>query len=194
MKVILLEAVPGLGNPGDVKEVSDGFGRNYLLPKKLAVFATPQELKRVEVIRRTSERRSLRTREEMQTLVQQLEGSTITMRAKAGAKGRLYGSITNAHVAEELSKIYNCEIDKRKVELQEPIRQLGEYQVTVRLLQDLLPKVKVIVEGEKGEKAEALVKAESAGAEEQSGVVALPESESGGTEVKEQAAGEKPEE
>ena len=145
MKVIFIEDVPDVARAGDAKEVADGYGRNYLLPKKLAVLANSAasnvveaQLKKVAVKRAQAEG-------EMAELASKLEGVEITLKARTGAKDRLYGSITSADIADELSNSTGLVIDKRKIELEEPIRQLGSYEVTVRLTQDIAPVIRLAV-------------------------------------------------
>ncbi|HEY8478059.1 MAG TPA: 50S ribosomal protein L9 [Chloroflexota bacterium] len=153
MKVVLVQAVPGVGQPGQVKDVADGYARNYLIPRGLAVPATPAAVKQAEARRAAEERRQARAAEELRELAQRIEGLTLTLRAKAGAaregeERRLYGSITAADVAEALSKALGATVDKRHVELEEPIRTLGSHRVTIRLGHGLAPRVTVAVEPE----------------------------------------------
>lgn len=148
MKVIFLKSIPNVASAGDIKEVADGFGRNYLLPQKLAVLATTVELRRVEAIRKAEARRVAKAEDELAKLARTLENTSLTFRAKVGSKDRLYGSITSADIAAEIQKVVGYEVDKRKVEMEEPIRQTGEFQVAVKLSKDLVPRVKVIVQGE----------------------------------------------
>lgn len=159
MKVVLLQNVAGLGEAGEVKEVADGYGRNFLLPKGLAEFASPSLLKRAEEQRHAEERRQLTANAEMTDIAQTLEGLAVTIRAKIGAQDRLYGAITSGDIAEEVQRLTGQDIDKRKIELDEPIHQLGEYEVSVRLTSDLVPKLKVIVAEEQAKaRAKAKVK------------------------------------
>ena len=158
MKVVLLQNVAGLGEAGEVKEVADGYGRNFLLPKGLAEFASPSLLKRAEEQRHAEERRQLTATAGMTDLAQTLEGLEVTIRAKSGAQDRLYGAITGGDISEEVQRLTGQDIDKRKIELEEPIHQLGEYEVSVRLTRDLVPKLKVIVAEEQA-KARAKAKA-----------------------------------
>lgn len=158
MKVVLLQNVAGLGEAGEVKEVADGYGRNFLLPKGLAEFASPSLLKRAEEQRHAEERRQLTANAGMTDIAQTLEGLAVTIRAKIGAQDRLYGAITSGDIAEEVQRLTGQDIDKRKIELDEPIHQLGEYEVSVRLTRDLVPKLKVIVVEEPA-KARAKAKA-----------------------------------
>ncbi len=148
MKVILLQEVPNLGGPGEVKEVAGGYGRNFLLPKKLAVDATPAEMKRLETLRASLSRREAKARSEMEALGSRLEGMVLTVRARVGTEGRLYGSVTSIDIAQELQKELGQEIDRRLVQLEEPIKQMGHHQVTVRLTRDVVPTITVVVEGE----------------------------------------------
>ena len=144
MKVLFVEDVLGTAYAGDVKDVKDGFARNYLLPKKLAVLATPDQLNRVERLRTAASKRREATESEMTALAETLEGATIRMEARAGRNDRLYGSITNAMVAEEISKVAGREIDRRRIGL-EPVRQLGNYRIPVKLFPGIEPTVTLVV-------------------------------------------------
>jgi len=162
MRVILLEDVPRVGKAGEVKDVADGYGRNFLIPKGLAEFASPAGLKRAEAHRKADERHQVALNEQMSGLANTLEGLVVTIKAKAGEQERLYGSVTSTDIAAELQRLIGQEIDKRKVELEEPIHNLGEYNVPVKLSRDLSPQIKVVVVAEEAEapvekKAEAKV-------------------------------------
>ena len=165
MKVIFLQDVPRVAKAGDIKEVADGSGRNYLLPQKLAVLAVPAALSLTEMQNKIKERAEVEEEARMNGLAKQLEGKEITLKAKAGEKGQLYGSITNADIAGELEKA-KLIVDKRKIELTEPIRQLGSHEVIIKLGKDLTPVIKVNViaeetaEPEKAEKPKKTEKAE----------------------------------
>ena len=148
MRVVLLQDVSGLGKAGEVREVADGYGRNFLLPKKLAEFASPSLLKRVEEQRQAETRRQLVADAEFLSLAQALEGTQVVVKAKVGAQGRLYGAITSSDIAEGIHRVTGQDIDKRKIELEEPIHQLGQYEVVVRLSKELVPKINVVVEGD----------------------------------------------
>jgi len=152
MKVIFLEDVPKVARAGEIKEVADGYGRNFLIPQELAVLASSSAISTVEAQHkiRTKEEATLET--EALELASQLEGKEVILKARAGAKDRLYGSITNTDIASELETSAGLVIDKRKIELAEPIRQLGSYEVTIRLAKDIVPKIKVTVMGEETEK------------------------------------------
>ena len=150
MKVLLIKDVYKLGRAGDVKKVADGFGRNFLLPQGMAVLATEGALKQVEHIRAKATSKRAELNDSMSGLAGQLEGLILTFAAKAGETGKLYGSITSAMVADELTKKVGETVDRHAVELQ-PIRTLGDFRAHVRLTVDLTPEVRIIVhrEGEK---------------------------------------------
>lgn len=150
MKVVFLQDVPRVAKAGEVKEVADGYARNFLIPRKLALLARPQALSQAEITSRSKAQDDT----EIIALSQQIEGKEISLKAKAGAKDRLYGSITSADIAAELSASTGLAIDKRKVELEEPIHKLGSYEVSIRLAKDILPKIKVSVIKEETPKEE----------------------------------------
>ncbi len=147
MKVVLLKDVPRLGKAGDVKDVADGYARNFLLQRKLALPATPAALRDVEARLLREDQELQRHAGELATLAQQLEGLTVTFNIKAkGIDGeRLYGSIRDHQVAEELARVTGAAIDRTVVALESPIRTLGTHELTVRLSKDLAPTVKVVV-------------------------------------------------
>ena len=149
MKVVLLQDVPRLGEAGEVKDVAVGYARNFLLPKGLAEFATSAVLKRVEAQLQKEKRRQAQVEVEMANMAQTLDGAQIILKAKVGAQERLYGSITSGDIAAELQRVTGLEIDKRKIELEEPIRQVGEYEISVRLSKEFVPKISIVVEEEK---------------------------------------------
>ena len=148
MEVLLKLDVEGLGKAGEVKKVADGYARNYLIPKGLAVPATAVVQRQVEVQRQARQRRERRQQEEAQQLAARLAGLTLRLRAKTGEGYRLYGSITNADIASAIGERVGESIDKRKLDLEEPIKELGEYWVTIRLGREIAPQVRVVVEQE----------------------------------------------
>jgi len=150
MKVIFLQDVPNVARAGEIKEVADGYGRNFLIPKKLALLATPSATSTTEAQRRVTERSQAQKEVETTELAHQLEGKEVTLKARTGAKDRLFGSITSADIASELQNTTGLVVDKKKIELAEPIRQLGSYEVAIKLAKDTAPKIKVIVEKETG--------------------------------------------
>ncbi len=142
MKVIFLQDVPRVAKAGDIKEVASGYGRNFLIPKKLAMLAKPG-VTVVELERQKKATAQVYT--EAAKLAGELETKEITLKVRVGVDERLYGSVTSADIADELESSFGLTIDKRKIELDEPIRQLGSYEITVRLAQDVVPKIRVIV-------------------------------------------------
>jgi large subunit ribosomal protein L9 len=145
MRVVLTQNVPNLGKVGDVKDVADGYGRNYLIPKGMAILATVSALKNVEELRRAEAKvmaKRLQGAEEQANTLNQLN---LTFKARAGDEGRLYGSITNADIAEAIKAQTGLDIDRRRIELEEPIRHTGEHSVEVRLMTNVSGHVKVTV-------------------------------------------------
>ena len=147
MKVLLLNDVYNLGRAGDVKKVADGYGRNFLLPKGLAVLATPGMLKQVDRIRTTATKVRELVNAEKSGLAEQLTNLEIKFTTKAGESGKLFGSITQQMIVDAIKEKLNVEIDRHQVESQ-PLREIGEHKVRVRLTFDLIPQVKVLVEAE----------------------------------------------
>lgn len=148
MQVLLLQDVKGLGNAGEVKNVADGYARNYLIPRKLAVKATPAELQRAEAIRKAALRRQQREESEAEALAAELAEVTLTFKAKAGETGKLYGSVTTGHIAEALSEKMEMEFDKRKIALEDSLRELGEHEVPIKLAPTVTGVVRVVIEAE----------------------------------------------
>lgn len=144
MKVIFLQDVKGQGKKGQVKEVSDGYASNFLLPKGLVRPATDGNMKVLQNQAAAEDRRKQEEKEEAQALAKKLEATTIELKAKAGEGGRLFGAITSKQIGEALSK-QGLKIDKRKIELDEPIRHLGVTQMTVKLHPEVKATLKVQV-------------------------------------------------
>ncbi len=145
MKVIFLQDVPNVARAGEIKEVASGYGRNFLIPQKLALPASSPAINIIEAQRKISAHNQQQTEAELVELANQLDEREIFLKAQVGAKDRLYGSITNADIAAELESASGLVIDKRKIELAKPILQLGSYEVTIRLAKDVIPKIKVTV-------------------------------------------------
>lgn len=133
MKVILLTDVKGSGKKDEIINVSDGYARNFLFPKKWAVEATPGATKEIERKRAAEAAREAERRAQAEEKARQLKGKAITLAVKCGERGRLYGSVTTAEIAAELEKQHGVTVDKRKIELAEPVRQVGDVQITVWL-------------------------------------------------------------
>lgn len=150
MKVLLTQNVDKLGRTGDIKEVSGGYGRNYLIPKRLAVLATRGQMKQAEERIAAQRKRDDIVRAEAETLAAKINGQTLRFTARVGELDRLYGSVTSADIAEKLAATISEEIDRRKIDLDEPIKRIGIYPIKIRLLSDLEPMINVVVEGEEG--------------------------------------------
>lgn len=161
MKVLLMKDVYKLGRAGDIKKVADGYGRNFLLPQRLAVLATEGALKQVQKIKSQAEVSRNTQNNELSGVAELIKAVTLTFPAKAGDTGKLYGSITTQDIATALSEQIKTEIKRQQIGIQ-PIRTLGEFIANVRLTMDLVPEFKIIVHRE-GESAESV----SAHAEEE---------------------------
>jgi len=148
MQVVLLKDVKRLGNAGDVKRVADGYARNYLIPRGLASAATAAARNKAEQLAAAETKVQVSQIVRASGQAQNLEGVELVFIAKAGESGKLYGSITNADIAERLTETLGIDIDKRKVELEEPIKQIGKSQVSIRLHSDVSSNITVLVEAD----------------------------------------------
>ncbi len=151
MKIILKQDVPNLGQEGDVEEVADGYARNYLIPQGMALKATPGALKDLEHRQKVQANKHQRMKKSAETMARRLTAQTVTFEVKTGETGKLYGSITNADIAEALGEKMGEEIDRRDISLSEPIREVGEHFVPVHLMEDVEPQIRVVVKPEGGE-------------------------------------------
>ena len=149
MKVLLIKDVYKLGRAGDVKKVADGYGRNFLLPQKMAVLATPGAIKTAEHIRAKASEKRVILNDEMSVVAKSLEKVQLVFGARAGETGKLYGSITSQEVVDALQKKTGFGIKRQQLDMQ-PLRALGEHTVRIRLTMDLIPEIKITVfrEGE----------------------------------------------
>ena len=145
MKVILLKDVKGTGKKNEVKEVSDGYARNYLLPKKLAVPADNTNMKELNEKNKSKELKAQKEYETAVELGKKMEELNVVIYAKAGDGGRLFGSITSKDIAEQIKKQHNIEVDKRKITLDEPIRVLGSRFVDIKIHQKVTTRLRVDV-------------------------------------------------
>ena len=145
MKVVFLEDVPGVAQGGDVKDVKNGFARNYLIPQHLATPATRDSLQRIERLTKQAEVARLKSLADMREVAEQISGMRIDIEMRAGVSGRLYGSVTNAIVAEKLADMTNHEIDRRVVQIPESIRETGTYAIQVRLHTEVTTDVTLLV-------------------------------------------------
>ncbi|MFQ5595237.1 MAG: 50S ribosomal protein L9 [Anaerolineae bacterium] len=151
MKVILTENMPKLGEVGDICEVADGYARNYLLPQGFAIVATDGALRQVDNLKRQEARRRDRVRGGAIAFQEMLQGLSLAFTAKVGETGRLYGSITSSDIAERIEETTGQEVDRRKILLDNPLRQIGTFEVPIRLLPEVTAHVTVVVEPEEEE-------------------------------------------
>lgn len=156
MRIIFLSDVPGSGLAGEVKEVKNGYARNYLIPQNLAVVADHDQLQRIEAIRTVGEERRFKEQQDMEALAEQLGSLSVSITARVGPTGRLYGAITNAIIADEIFRLTEREFDRRSVQLDEPIHEPGEYPVEIRLSHGVTASLQVTVLAE-GQEAVARV-------------------------------------
>ena len=147
MKVSLLADVKGTGKKEEIVNVSDGYARNFLFPKKLAVESTPGAAKELERKKAAERQREMERRAEAEKKAGSLRGKVITVKAKAGAQGRLYGSVTAQEIADALNAQYSVSVDKRKIDLKDPIRTVCETEVVVKLYPEVNAKMTVRVTG-----------------------------------------------
>jgi large subunit ribosomal protein L9 len=146
VRVILKAEVRGLGRTGEVKDVADGYARNYLLPKGLAIEATGGELKVLAQERQSEKTKKDRAHQDAEALAARLGEVTLVFKLKAGEQGKTFGSVTAKEVADALKKEAKADIDKTKIVLREPLRSLGIHKVEVRLLTDVRANVTVAIE------------------------------------------------
>ena len=145
MKVILLQDVKGKGKKGQLLEVSDGYARNFMLPRKLATEATPDAINTMKMNDKATQERIAREKAEALAVAEKLRGMTVTVTAKGGGAGRLFGSITNAEIADALAK-QGIQLDKRKIVMGETIKSVGTYTVTCKLGYEITAPLKVKIE------------------------------------------------
>lgn len=151
MKVVLLKDLPGKGRAGQIREVNKGYARNFLLPRGLALAATPAVIKQVESRMEKEKLEESIDREKMVELAQQIEGREIHLKARMGAGERLFGSVTASDVADALSQSISAVVDKKRIDLEKPLRRAGSHEVVVKLASDIRPQITVIIEEEKEE-------------------------------------------
>jgi large subunit ribosomal protein L9 len=176
MKVLLKVDIDNIGYAGEVHKVSNGYGRNYLLPKGLAVVASDGMLKQAEGWRKKAEARRAEMRAEYEALAAKIKEVSLTFTARAGETGKLYGSITTTQIADAMNEMLGTDIDRRKVGV-EQLRQLGSHQIVVRLSGDFQPELTVVVEDENAPEEfvmeEPVVATEESAAESADEVVAV---------------------
>lgn len=149
MKIIFLKDVQGKGKAGEIKEVSNGYAMNYLIRNGLALPATAGAIRQSEQRIKNAGIQKELSLEKLAEIAEQIEGQTIHIQARSGSGERLFGSITASAIAEELNKLLDSSIDKRKIVLDKALREIGSHQVTIKLSKELEPKITVVIEREK---------------------------------------------
>ncbi len=150
MEVILKEDVAKLGSRGDVVKVAEGYGRNYLLPRKLAIVATKGNKAVIEQMKAAAVRRSAKEKAQAEELAKQFDGLAVSFSRKSGENDQLFGSVTSGDISEALTK-KGFDLDRRKIQLHEPLKTLGEFTVPIKLHKDVTVHLKVTIEKEAGE-------------------------------------------
>lgn len=143
MKVILLDNIKGVGKKDEIINASDGYARNFLLPKKLAVEANSANMNKLKAKQDSNQYRKNVEKEEAQKIAEKLKGILLKISVKAGENGKIFGSITSKEIAENLKSQYQIEVDKKKIELKEPIKTLGSFTVQIRLYEGVVGNLKV---------------------------------------------------
>ena len=177
MEVLLKQDVENLGSAGDIVGVKAGFARNYLIPRGLAMPATPGLRKQADQIKQAAERRRLRELKTAQDLADRISQVTLNFKAMAGEGGRLYGSVTSAAIAEALSQELNVDVDRRRLRMEHSLRELGDHEISINLSHGVNATFKVIIEAEGELAKDTLTEDELEEAAVEQGVVTEPEKE-----------------
>ncbi len=177
MEVLLKQDVENLGSAGDIVHVKPGYARNYLIPRGLALPATPGLRNQARQIKEAAERRRMRELKTAQALAERISQVTLVFKARAGESGRLYGSITSAAIAEALAQEIDREVDRRRIRLDHPLRELGEHEVLIHLAQGVDASFKVVVEPEGALEKDQLSEEELEEAAQEQGVVEVETTE-----------------
>jgi large subunit ribosomal protein L9 len=196
LKVILKEYQDNLGDVGDVVEVKAGYANNYLIPQGIALLATDGNINQMKLVKKAAQKVEAKNIDEANKVGEGLEGLKLEFIVKTGEEGKLYGSITNKDLADKVMELKNMEIDRKKIDLPEHIKELGEYDVDIKLYKDIKAPVKVIVEPD--EESKALIEAhqkekEAAQEQEKEKIDAEIEAEAEKGDVKKEAKEAKPE-
>ncbi len=146
MKIILLQDVKAIGKKGQVLEVSDGYARNYIIPRKLGIEATTGELRKIDDMKKAAQNRQDREEQQARQVARQLKEGGIVLKVKCGEGGRLYGTVTGSDVAAALKEAMGLDIDKKRIELPEHIKTVGEYEAEVKLMSGIASKVRLIIQ------------------------------------------------
>jgi large subunit ribosomal protein L9 len=145
LKVMLIKDVVNIGQAGDVKEVADGYGRNFLIPRRMAVLAGRGAEAEARRLREATAKREAKEREDAQELADTIDNKTVVVRLKVGSEDKVFGAITNEDIATALRLQHQVDVDRRKIEVKDPIKQLGEHQVPLRLHRDVTAHINLII-------------------------------------------------
>ncbi len=145
MKIMLTKDVENIGRAGEIKDVADGFGRNYLIPRKLAVLAGRGAEGEARRIKDAAARRESKEQEAARELAEEIDNKTVVVRLKVGAEDKVFGAITSEDIAKAIKQQHQVEVDRRRIELKEPLKQLGEHKVPLRLHRDVEARVNLII-------------------------------------------------
>lgn len=148
MKIILIKDVKNLGREGEIKEVSDGYARNFLIPKGLATEATATKLKESQEKETREKKKKTRETEDARALKEKLDGQTVAIAVKTGGSDRLFGAVTAKEIADVINQKFKVNIDKKKIEMTDPIKHLGEYQVKLKIYPSIQAQLKIIVKAQ----------------------------------------------
>ena len=143
MRVIFLEDVPGSGRAGDIKEVKNGYARNFLIPKKLAALAAHDHIQRTDILRKSADKRRIKEEKELTTIANLLSETPLSISAKVSPTGRFYGAISTAMIAQELAQATDQQIDRQMIHLAEPIREPGQYEIVIRMSYEISATIKL---------------------------------------------------
>jgi len=149
LKIILTKDVDKLGGFGDIVNVKDGYAKNYLIPNGLAVFATPGNIKQSEILKKSRIKVEARNIKEATDIAGELEGTKLIFKVKSSPEGKLYGSITNKDIAEKILSFKKIEIDRKKINLEDSLKETGSYEIEIKLYKDIKCNVTVSVEADK---------------------------------------------
>ncbi len=145
MKIMLTKDVENVGHAGEIKDVADGYGRNFLIPRKLAVLAGRGVEAEARRIQDAAARREAKDRDQAREFAEEIDNKTVVVRLKVGAEDKVFGAITSEDISTAIKQQHQVEVDRRKVELKEPLKQLGEHQVTLRLHKDVDAHINLII-------------------------------------------------
>ena len=143
MKVILLDNIKGVGKKDEIINASDGYARNFLLPKKLAVEANPENMSKLKAKEDSNQYKKSVEKEEAQKIAERLKGILLKIPVKSGENGKIFGSITSKEIADNLKEQYGIDVDKKKIDLKEPIKSLGSFNVNIKLFEGVLGNLKI---------------------------------------------------